>query len=195
MVANIVKNRHPVQPIRWGNMHSRGQIFFLWVGVGARENLKFPLCSIRFYHVLTKFPKLSICSQHVPNSTTCNPISFSQTSPLITFKDKPTIYIFWECLKSDLNFLLWANQWGPLSKSEFFFEHLGCPQLSNMNHTILYTLCNEWHVELKYVQWEGIQAWAKDEGLFALIYKINGTNNCWILNMQLCLTCLPCNYV
>jgi hypothetical protein len=191
MVANIIKNIHPIQPMRWGKMHSRGQIVFLRVGVGAWGNLMFPLCSIWLYHVPTKFPKFSMCSQHVPNSTT----SFAQTSPLVTYKEKPTIYIFWECLKSDLNFSWWANQGGPLSKSEKKFEHLRSPQLSNMNHTILYTLCNEWHVEHNYVQWEGIQAWAKDEGLFALIYKINGTNNCWILNMQLCLTCLPHNYV
>jgi len=146
MVANIIKNRHPIQPMRWGKMHWRGQIFFLRVGVGAWGNLMFPLCFIRFYLVPTKFPKFSMCSQHVPNSTTCNPISFVQTSPLVTYKEKPTIYIFWKCLKSDLNFVWWANQGGPLSKSEKKFEHLGFPQLSNMNHTILYTLCNEWHV-------------------------------------------------
>jgi hypothetical protein len=170
MVANIVKNRHPIQPIRWGKMHLRGQIFFLRVGVGARENLKFPLCSISFYHVLTKFPKFSICSQHVPNSTTCNPISFAQTSPLVTYKDKPTIYIL-GMPKIWSQFFAMGKSRRPIIKKWIFFEHLGCPQLSNMNHTILYTLCNEWHVEHNYVQWEGIQTWAKDEGLFALIYK------------------------
>jgi hypothetical protein len=93
MVANMIKNRHPIQPMRWGKMHWRGQIFFLRVAVGAWGNLMFPVCFIRFYLVPTKFPKFSMCSQHVPNSTTCNPISFVQTSPLVTYKEKPTIYI------------------------------------------------------------------------------------------------------
>ncbi len=39
----------------------------------------------------------------------------------------------------------------PLSKSEKTFEHLGSPQLSNMNHTILHTICSEWHVEHNFV--------------------------------------------
>jgi len=56
MVTNTIKNRHPIQPMRWGKMHSRGQIFFLRVGVGVWGNLIFPLFSIQFYHVPNMFP-------------------------------------------------------------------------------------------------------------------------------------------
>jgi hypothetical protein len=40
----------------------------------------------------------------------------------------------------------------PLSKSEKTFDNLGSPQLSNMNHTILHTIYNEWHVEHNFVE-------------------------------------------
>jgi len=138
--------------MRWGKMHSRGQIFFLRVGVGAWGNLMFPLISIHFYHVPTKFPKFSICSQHVPNSTICNPISFAQTSHLVTYKEKPTISILGIPKIWSQFFCDGQIKEALLSKSEKKFEHLGSPQLSNMNHTILYTLCDEWHVERNFVR-------------------------------------------
>jgi hypothetical protein len=122
-----------IPPSQWSEETciSRGSIFFLRVGVGAWDSLGI-LCSHYVPYGSIMFPP---SSQYVPNmfpiAPNLIPYPLPKSSPLATYKEKPTIYLFWECPKSDHNFLSWANQGSSLPKSQKKIEHLGSPQLIN----------------------------------------------------------------
>jgi hypothetical protein len=138
MVTNTIKNRNPTQPNEVRKHAFKRLNFFPYGGGGSMGfvgNFMFSLCSIWFYHVSTKSSIGSPSSQYVPNmfqiAPCLIPYPLPKSSPLVTYKEKPTIYLFSECPKSDHNFLWWANQGYSLPKSQNKIEHLGSPQLIN----------------------------------------------------------------
>jgi len=89
MLTSTIENKNPSQPMRWDNMHLRGQFFSFWwvggwVGEGRERNQTFlgnlvvpnvdqmipsilTKCPMIIYYVFNLFLKLPISSQYLHN--------------------------------------------------------------------------------------------------------------------------------